>query len=121
MVPPQMFDHLEPLLGSVGAVAAGERPPLRVGQEVMSETRRPPERFLAQSAGVRSVVRVLLLVGLQDEAGFKGFAAFLADVRSKVAVLRVAVCAQGVCSVGAVPTLVTAVWFLPWRIKQFSR
>ncbi|KAM4730876.1 mitochondrial chaperone BCS1 [Anableps anableps] len=119
MVPLEMFDHLEPLLGPVGAVAAGERQPLRVGQEVMSETRRPPERFLAQSARVRSFVRVLLLVCLQDEAGFEGLAAFLADVRTDVAMLRVPVRAQGVRSVGAVLTLIAGVRLLPWRIKRY--
>lgn len=79
----------------------------------MPKTRWPPERLLAQPAGVRPTVRVLLQVGLQDEAGFEGFAALLADVRSDVAVLRVPVSAQGVRSVGAVLALVTAVWFLP--------
>lgn len=111
-MPLQMFDHLELLLGSVGAVATAERLLLGVRQVVMSETRRPPEGLLAQPARVRPVVAVLSLVGLQDEASLEGFAALLADVRARVAVLRVAVCAEGVCSVGAVVALVTGVRLL---------
>lgn len=106
-------------------MTAGERSLLRVGQEVVPETRWPPERLLAQPAGVRPTVRVLLQVGLQDEAGFEGFAALLADVRSGIAVLRVPVRAQGVRSVGAVLALVTAILFLPCMlghvVLQLSR
>lgn len=112
MVPLQVLHHLELLLGSVGAVAAAERLLLRVGQVVVPEARRPPEGFGTQSAGVGSPVAVLLLVGLQYEARFEGFAARLADVRAQVAVLGVPVHTKGVCSVSAVVTLVTGVWLL---------
>lgn len=108
----QMLHHLELLLGSVGAVAAAERLLLRVGQVVMPEARRPAEGFLTQSTGVRSPVVVLLLVGLQYEARFEGFATFLADVRAQVAMLSVPVHTEGVCSVSAIVALVTGVWFL---------
>lgn len=102
-----MLDHLELLFGSVRAVAAVKRLSLGVRQVVMSETRRPPEAFAAQSAHVGPTVAVLPLVGLQDENGLEGFATFFADVRAHVAVLSVAVSAEGVCSVGAVVTLST--------------
>lgn len=107
-----MFDHLKLLLGPVGAVAAGEGLLFGVGQVVMPQTRGPPERFLTQPAGVRPAVPVLLLVALQDEAGLKGFATFLADERASVAVLGVPVRAEGVGSVGAVLTLFTGVTLL---------
>lgn len=113
MVPLQVLHHLEPLLGSVGAVAAAERLLLCVGQVVMPEPRRPAEGFLTQPAGVGPSVVVLLLVGLQRETRFEGLAAFLADKRPRVAVLRVPVYAEGVGSVSAIFTLVTGVWFLP--------
>jgi len=113
-----MLDHLEPLLGLVGAVAAAERSPLGVRQEVVPEARRPPEGPAAHAARVRPVVAVLPLVGLQDERGLEGFAALLADVRPQVAVLRVPVGAQGVRPVGAVVALVTGVRLDPCRRQR---
>lgn len=120
VMPLQMLDYLELLLGPVGAVATAERLLLGVRQVVMSEPRRPPEGLLAQPARVRPVVAVLPLVGLQDEAGLEGLAALLADVRARVAVLRVAVRAEGVRSVGAVITLVAGVRFLSCTPQTFK-
>lgn len=91
MVPLQVLDHLELLLGPVGAVAAAEGPLLGVGQEVVPEARRPAEGLVAPTAGVAPLLAVLPLVGLQDETGLEGFAARLADVGAPVAVLRVPV------------------------------
>lgn len=110
-----MLDHLELLLGSVGAVATAERLLLGVREEVMPETRRPAEGLVAQAARVRPIVTVLPLMGLQDETGLEGFAAFLADVRPQVAVLRVPVGAESVRSVSAVVALVTGVRLVPCR------
>lgn len=115
MMPLQMLDHLELLLGSVGAVATAERLLLGVRQVVMSETRRPPESLLAQTARVWPVVAVLALVGLQYEASLEGFAALLANIRAHITVLCVAVCAEGVCSVGAVVALITGIRLLSCR------
>lgn len=115
MVPLQMLDHLELLLGSVGAVATAERLLLGVREVVMSETCRPPEGLVAQAARVRPIVAVLALVGLQYETGLEGFAAFLADVRAHVAVLRVPVGTEGIRSVSAVVTLITGMRLVPCR------
>ena len=118
MVPPQMLDHLKLLFGSVGAVAAGERLLLGVRQVVMPETSRPPEGLVAQAARVRSVVTVLTLVGLQYETSFEGFAAFLADIRARVTVLRVPVGTESIRPVSTVVTLVTGIWLVPCRQQR---
>lgn len=115
MVPLQMLDYLEFLLGSVGAVEAAERLLLGVGQIVMSESCWPTESLLAQSTSVWSIIAVLPLVGLQYETSLKGFATLLADVRACVAVLRVPVYTEGICSVATVFTLITGIWLLSCR------
>lgn len=110
-----MLDHLELLLGFVGAVATAERLLLGVRQVVMSETRRPPESLRAQPARVWPIIAVLALVSLQYEASLEGFAALLANIRAHITVLRVAVCAESVCSVSAVVALITGVRLLSCR------
>lgn len=110
-----MLHHLELLLGSVGAVTAAERLLLGVRQVVMSEAGGPPEGLLAEATGVRPIVAVLTLVGLQDETSLEGFAAFLADVRASFTVLRVPVGTESVGSVSAVVTVVTGVRLVPCR------
>lgn len=81
----------------------------------MSEACRPSESLVAQPACVRPIVTVLSLVRLQYETSLEGFATCFTDIRAHVAVLRVPVSAKGICSVGAVLTLVTGIWFLPCR------
>lgn len=113
MVPLQMLDHLELLLGSVGAVATAERLPLGVREVVVSQTRRPPEGLVAQAARIWPIVTVLTLVGLQYKSSLEGFAAFLADIWAHVAVLRVPVGTESIRSVSAVLTLITDIRFVP--------
>lgn len=84
---------------------------------MMSEARWPAERFVAQSAHVRAVVAVLVLVRLQDETGLKGFATFLTHVRACFRVLCVSVGSQRIGSVGAVITFVTGIRLLSCKIK----
>lgn len=86
-----MLDHLELLFGSIGAVTAAERLLLGVREVVMSETCRPSEGLVTQSACVWPIVTVLPLVGLQYETSLEGFATCFTDVRAHVAVLRVPV------------------------------
>ena len=121
MVPLQMLDHLEFLLGSVGAVAAAKRLLFGVGQVVMPEACWPTESLLAQSTIVRSIVTVLPLVGLQYETSLEGFATLLADKRASVAVLRVPVHTEGICSVGTVVTFVTGIWLLSCGKTKYFR
>lgn len=116
----QMFDHLELLPGSVGAVAAAERLLVRVRQEVVPEARGPSEGLGTQAAGVEASVAVLPLVCVQYKSGFEGFAAFLAHVGSKVTVLGVSVGAEGVSSVGAVVALTTGVGFLSCTTQKHT-
>lgn len=108
-----MLDHLELLYGFVGAVATVVGILLGVREVVVSQARRPAEGLAAQAAHVGPVVRVLPLVGLQQEPCLKAFAAFLTDVRAHVAVLRVPVDSEGVRSVGAVVALLAGEWLLP--------
>lgn len=120
VVSAQMFDHLELLPGSVGAVAAAERLLVRVRQEVVPEARGPSEGLGTQAAGVEASVAVLPLVCVQYKSGFEGFAAFLAHVGSKVTVLGVPVGAEGVSSVGAVVALTTGVGFLSCTTQKHT-
>lgn len=115
MVPLQMLDHLELLLGPVGAVATAERLLLGVREVVMSETCRPPEGLVAQAARVWPIVTVLALVGLQYKTGLEGFAAFLANIGAHIAVLRVPVGTESICSVSAVLTLIAGIRLVPCR------
>lgn len=112
-----MFDHLELLFGSVGAVATTERLLLSVREVVMSEACRPPEGLVAQAARVRPIVTVLPLVGFQYKTSLEGFATFLTDVGAHVAVLRVPVGTEGVRSVGTVVALITRIRLLPCEGK----
>lgn len=109
-----MFDHLKLLLGPIGTVTTAKRQLLGVRQEVVPETGGPAEGLLAHAAGVRSLVTVLLLVGLQNEAGLEGFAAFLADVGPHITVPGGPVGTEGVRSVGTVVALVAAVRLFPY-------
>lgn len=84
----------------------------------MPEARRPAERLVAQSAHVRAVAAVLVLMRLQDETGLEGLATFLAHVRACFGVLRVSVGSQRVGSVGAVIAFATGVRLLSCKIKR---
>lgn len=82
----QVLDHLELLLGPVGAVSAAERLLPGVGHVVVPESCRPAESPLAEAAAVRAIAAVLMLMGLEHERRLEGFAALLTDVRPCVAV-----------------------------------
>lgn len=110
-----MLDHLELLFGFVGAVAAAVRVLHGVREVVVSQARRPAEGLLAQAAHIRPIVRVLPLVGLQQEPGLEAFAALLTDERAHVSVLCIPVDFEGICSVGAVVALLAGERLLPWR------
>lgn len=111
----QVLDHLELLLGPVGAVSAAEGLLLGVGHVVVPESRRPSEGPLAEAAAVRATAAVLMLMGLEHERRLEGLAALLADVRARVAVPRVSVTSQGIGSVCAEVTLVAGVRFVSFR------
>lgn len=110
-----MLDHLELLFGSVGAVATAERLLLGVRKVVMPETCRPPEGLVTQAARIWPIVTVLMLVGLQYETSLEGFAAFLADIRTHVTVLRVPMGTESIRPVSTVVTLITGIWLVSCR------
>lgn len=109
MVPLQVFDHLELLLGLVAAEAAEERVLVGVGEVMVPQASRPPEAPVAHVADVRLLLAVLLQVSLQEEAGLEGLPALLADEGAGLPVARLLVDPQGVGSVGAVLALVALV------------
>lgn len=78
----------------------------------MSEACWPAERLAAQTARVRAVVAVLMLMCLQYKNCLEGFATFLTHVRARFAVLCISVCTERISSVGAVITLITGVWLI---------
>lgn len=114
-MPLQVLDHLELLLGPVGAVTAAEGLLLGVGHVVVPESCRPSEGPLAEAAAVRATAGVLMLMGLEHECRLEGLAALLADVRARVAVPRVSVTSQGVGSVCAELALVAGVRLVSCR------
>lgn len=116
-----MLDHLELLFGPVGAVATTERLLLGVRQEVMSEACWPAECFVAQTALVRAVIAVLMLMRLQYKTGLEGFAAFLAHVRARFTVLCVPVCTESIGPIGAVITLITGMRLISCKIKVWFK
>lgn len=83
----------------------------------MPEACWPAERLAAQTARVRAVVAVLMLMCLQYKNGLEGFATFLTHVRARFAVLCISVCTERISSVGAVITLITGVWLISCNIK----
>lgn len=113
VVPLQMLDHLELLLGFVAAVAAEERVLVGVREIVMPQAGCPPETPVADVADIRLFLAVLLQVRLEEEASLKGLPALLADERAGLAVARLLVDAQGIGTVGAVLALVTLIWLDP--------
>lgn len=116
-----MLDHLELLLGFVGAVSAAEWLLLGVGHVVVPEPSRPPESPLAEATAVRATAAVLVLMGLEHKCRFEGLAALLTDVRARVAVPRVFVTSQGISSVCAEVTLVAGVWLVSFRAENRTR
>lgn len=110
MVPLQMLDHLELLLGLVAAVAAEERVFVGVGEVMVPQASCPPKAPVAHVADVRLLLAVFLQVSLQEEAGLESLPALLADERAGLAVAGLLVDAQGVGAVGTVLALVTLVW-----------
>lgn len=111
----QVLDHLELLLGPVGAESAAEGLLPGVGHVVVPEACRPAEGPLAEAAAVRAAAAVLMLMGLEHERRLEGLAALLADVRARVAVSRVSVASQGVGSVCAEVALVAGVRLVSFR------
>lgn len=108
-----MLDHLELLLGTVGAVAAHERLLVGVGEVMVAEAGWPTEGPAAQAAHVRPLLAVFTLVSLKEEARLEAFATLLADKGASVAVLRLPVDSEGVTTVGAVLTLLARIWLIP--------
>lgn len=109
VMPLDVFDDLELLLGLVGAIAAEEGVLVGVGQVMVAQASRPAESSPADIADVRLLLTVLLQVGLEEEAGLEGLATLLTDEGASLLVACLLVHPQGVCTVGAVLTLVTAV------------
>lgn len=114
-MPLQVLDHLELLLGPVGAVSAAEGLLLGVGHVVVPESRRPPEGPLAEATAVRATAAVLMLMGLEHERRLEGLAALLADKRAGVAVPGVVVTSQGIGSVCTEVALVAGVRLVSFR------
>lgn len=83
----------------------------------MPEACWPAERLAAQTARVRAVVAVLMLMCLQYKNGLEGLATFLTHVRARFAVLCISVCTECISSVGAVITLITGVWLISCNTK----
>jgi len=109
VMPLDVFDDLELLLGLVGAVAAEEGVLVGVGQVMVAQAGCPAESPPAGVADVGLLLAVLLQVGLEEEAGLEGLAALLADEGSGLPVPCLLVHPQGVRPVGAVLALVAAV------------
>lgn len=116
-----MFHHLELLFGPVGAVATTERLLFGVRQEVMSETCWPAERFVAQTACVRAVIVVLMLMRLQYKTSFECFPTLLTHVRTHFAVLCISVSTERISSVRAVITLFTGIWLISCKNKKTNK
>lgn len=113
VVPLDVFDDLELLLGLVGAVAAEEGMLVGVGEVMVPQASRPAESPPAGIADVRLLLAVFLQVGLEEEASLEGLSALLADEGTRVPVSCLFVHPQCVRPVGAVLTLVTAVRLQP--------
>lgn len=109
VMPLDVFNDLELLLGLVGAVAAEEGVLVGVGQIVMTQASCPAESPPAGIADIRLLLAVLLQVGLEEEASLEGLATLLADEGAGIPVPCLLVHPQGVRPVGAVLTLVAAV------------
>lgn len=103
--------NLKFLFCPVGTVEAVKWQLICVGQIMMAETCRPAERSLAYGAHIRSLLTVLSLVCLEEEACLESLSALLAYKGTHVSVTCLPVDAQGIGTVGAVLAVLTCIRF----------
>lgn len=107
----KVLHNLKFLFGSICTVEAIKWQLIGVGQVMMAETRRPPERPLAYGAHIRSLLTVFSLVCFEEEARLESLSAFLTYKGTHVSVACLPVDAQCIGTVGAVLTVLTCVRF----------
>lgn len=103
--------NLKFLFCPVGTVEAVKWQLICVGQVMMAETRRPAECPLAYGAHIRSLLTVLSLMCLEEEACLESLSTLLAYKGTLVSVTCLPVDAQGIGTVGAVLTVLTCIRF----------
>ncbi len=113
----KVLHNLKFLFGSICTVEAIKWQLIGVGQVMMAETRRPPERPLAYGAHIRSLLTVFSLVCFEEEARLESLSAFLTYKGTHVSVACLPVDAQCIGTVGAVLTVLTCVRFSAcWKV-----